>query len=179
MTRKIALGIFLLAIIFFLMPWVSVSCMGEDIIQISGLDMVTGSYDVPNEAEFSDVNAETEPLAMWALIAAAVGLIVSLFAWKIGFVLRVLSGLAGIGLMIALKIKIGNDLGSQISGEMEGVIQVNYLIGYWLTLVAFAAAAVVSTIKNKYTIKIEKTPESVNAGSAPPTEKPPSAGSTT
>jgi hypothetical protein len=65
-TRKIVLGIFLLAIIFFLMPWVSVSCMGEDIIQISGLDMVTGSYDVPSGEEFAGMRSESEPL-VWCI----------------------------------------------------------------------------------------------------------------
>jgi hypothetical protein len=107
-------------------------------------------------------------------VAATVGLIVSLFAWKMGFVLRILSGLAGIVLLIALKIKLGNDLSSGIESDMRGVIQINYLVGYWFTLVAFAAAAVVSAIKNEYSIKIVKTPESTATGSGPPVEKPPS-----
>jgi hypothetical protein len=175
MTRKIALGIFLLALIFFLMPWVSVSCAGEDLIQVSGLDMVTGSYDVPSSDEFPSGSSESEPLAIGAMVAAAVGLIISLFTWKMGFILRILAGIAGIGLMIALKIKIGNDLGSQITSEMKGVIQINYLVGYWLTLVAFAAAAIVSAIKNEYTIKIEKTPETVEPGGGPPADKSPPA----
>jgi len=175
MTRKIALGIFLLAIIFFLMPWVSVSCAGQDIIQVSGLDMVTGSYDVPAGEELGDMPSESEPFAIWALVAAAVGLIVSLFAWKIGYILRILSGLAGIGLLIALKTKISNDFTSQMSDEMMGIVQVKYLIGYWLTLVAFAAAAIVSAIKNEYAIKIVKTQEPSAPTGGPPAEKPPSA----
>jgi hypothetical protein len=173
MTRKIALGIFLLAIIFFLMPWVSVSCAGEDLIQASGFDMVTGTYDVPSNQEFVSTSSESEPLAIWALVAAGVGVVASLFVWKMGLFIRILSGLAGIGLLIALKIKLGNDLGSQIGNEMQGIIQINYLTGYWLTLVAFAAAAIVSAIKSDYTIKIEKTPEAPAPSGEPPAEKPP------
>jgi hypothetical protein len=173
MTRKIALGIFLLAIIFFLLPWVSVSCMGEDIIQVSGFDMVTGSYNVPSEGEFASVNAESEPLAIWALVAAGVGVFVSLFTWKIGFFLRILSGLAGIGLLIALKIKLSNDFGSQLTSEMAGFLQLKYLIGYWLTLVAFAAAVIVSAIRNENGVKKVKTQEAPSEGRQPPIDKPP------
>ena len=177
MTRKIVLGIFLLAIIFFLLPWVNISCAGTHVITISGLDMVTGSYDITDVEKFNDTNAESEPLAIWTLVAAGVGLIASLFVWKIGFVIRILSGLAGIGLLIALKIKLGNDIANQIGNEMEGIIQINYLAGYWLTMTAFAAASIVSAIKKQYTIKIIETPESPTKGSGPPIDKPPSDGS--
>jgi hypothetical protein len=173
MTRKIALGIFLLAIIFFLLPWVSVSCMGEDIIQVSGFDMVSGSYSFPAEDELTGVNAESEPLAIWALVAAGVGVFVSLFTWKIGFFLRILSGLAGIGLLIALKIKLNNDFNSQLTGEMAGFLQFKYLVGYWLTLIAFAVAMIVSSFRHENGVKTVKTSEAPGEGSQPPVEKPP------
>ena len=172
MIRTITLGIFLLAIIFFLLPWMSVSCAGEELIQVSGLDMVTGSYDVPGNEELP-TSGEREPLAIWALGAAAVGLIFSLFTSNFSRVLRVLSGLAGIGLLIGLKIKIGNDIGVEIPAEASGLIQVNYLYGYWLTIAAFAAAAIMSAVKSKFGFKIVKVPEV-----PPPAEKPPADGNT-
>jgi len=169
MVRTITLGIFLLAIIFFLLPWVSISCAGEELVQVSGLDMVTGSYDVPGNEDFAGASGETEPLAIWALGAAGAGLIFSLFTSNFSRVLRVLSGLAGIGLLVWLKIKIGNDVGADLFAEANGFVQVNYLYGYWLTIAAFAAAAIISAIKPKFGLKIVKVPEA-----PPPAEKPPS-----
>ncbi|MFA5308390.1 MAG: hypothetical protein WC370_02755 [Dehalococcoidales bacterium] len=174
MTRKIALGIFLLAIIFFLMPWVNVSCMGTNVASASGLDMVRGVYNVPGE--YTDTPPQSEPLAMWALIAAGVGLLVSLFTGELAFLLRILSGLAGIGLLIALKIKLGNDFNntdSLMGTGTAGMIQLNYLPGYWLTLISFALAAIVSAIKKDFKISITKTPESPPSGAPPPADKPP------
>jgi hypothetical protein len=173
MVRIITLGIFLLAIIFFLLPWMSVSCAGEDLVRVSGMDMVTGSYDVPGNEDFTGTSGETEPLAIWALGVAAVGLIFSLFTSDFSRVLRTLSGLAGIGLLIGLKMKIGNDIGAELPAEASGLVQINYLIGYWLTLAAFAAAAFISAVKPKFGLKIVKVPEV-----PPPAEKPPADGNT-
>jgi len=173
MVRTITLGIFLLAIVFFLLPWVSVSCAGEDLVRVSGMDMVTGSYDVPGNEEFAATNGETEPLAIWVLGVAAVGLIFSLFTSDFSRVLRVLSGLAGIGLLIWLKIKIGNDVSAGLPAEASGLVQVNYLYGYWLTLAAFAGGAIMSAVKSKFGLKIVKVPEAI-----PPPNKPPAAGNT-
>jgi hypothetical protein len=173
MVRIITLGIFLLAIIFFLLPWMSVSCAGEDLVRVSGLDMVTGSYDVPGNEDFAGTSGETEPLTIWALGVAAVGLIFSLFTSNFSRVLRALSGLAGIGLLIGLQLKISNDFGAGLPAEASGLVQVNYLYGYWLTIVAFALAAIMSAVKPKFGLKIVKVPEV-----PPPAEKPPAAGST-
>jgi hypothetical protein len=173
MARKIALGIFLLAIIFFMLPWVSVSCAGQDIVQVSGFDMVSGSYNIPAEDEFVGVDAESEPLAIWALVAAGVGVFVSLITWKIGYFLRIFSGLAGIGLLIALKIKLNNDFSSELTGEMAGFLQLKYLVGYWLTLVAFAAAVIVSAIRSENGVKTVKTSEAPGEVNQPPADKPP------
>jgi hypothetical protein len=175
MTRKIALGIFLLAIILFLMPWVSVSCMGTEIASASGYDMVRGSYNVNSEYVSSAPGSES--YAIWALVAAGIGLIFSFFEGGIAVVVRVLSGLAGIVLMVALKIKLGNDfndMGNQLGNGTGGIIQLNYLAGYWLTLAAFALAAIISAINKEFSIRITNKPESPPASNAPPpADKPP------
>jgi hypothetical protein len=135
------LGIFLLAILFFLLPWMSVSCAGEDIIQVSGLDMVTGSYNVPDESISS--GSESELFAILALISAIIGLVACLIRHKVAFFTRVISGIAGIAFLVLLKLKIDNN----IFDEGQGILQVNYLIGYWLTLLAFVTAIIVSILR--------------------------------
>jgi hypothetical protein len=179
MTRKIALGIFLLAIIFFIMPWVNVSCAGNSLASASGFDMVRGVYNVPGEY-ITDV-PESETMAILALVAAVVGLIFSFFAGGIGVVMRILSGLAGIAFMVALKIKLGNDFTNDMVNQMGygagAMIQLNYLAGYWLTLISFAVATVVSAFNKKISVKITDGPELPKQSSTPPVDQPPPAGS--
>jgi hypothetical protein len=175
MTRKIALGIFLLAIIFFLMPWVNVSCSGSPLATVSGYDMVRGVYNVPGE--YATDAPDSEPFAILALVAAGVGLIFSFFGGGTAVIMRILSGLAGIAFLVALKIKLGNDftrdIGNQMGNSAGMLIQLNYQAGYWLTIVAFAAATVVSAINKKITVKVTDNVTTPTPGNPPPAEKPP------
>lgn len=148
MIRKIIAGVFLLAIIFFLMPWVSVSCMGTSIVSVSGLDIVRGSYNVPSEYA-GQTDTENEPLALYALIVAGAGLVLSLIPWSAAAILRALAGIAGVALLIALKFKLDGDAAGEDLGSMNGVLTLKYEIGYWLTVIAFAAAAILSFIRRK------------------------------
>jgi hypothetical protein len=138
MFRFIVLAIFVLAIVFFLIPWISISCENVEIFNASGMDMVRGSYNVPGDSD--GISTENEPIAMYALIAAGVGVLVCIFRGEIWRILRVLAGLAGVGFLVWLKFH----LDEQMQGSEESMLQLNYLIGYWLTLGALALAAVVS-----------------------------------
>jgi len=104
-------------------------------------------------------------------------LIFSFFGGGVGVIMRILSGLAGIVFMIALKIKLGNDfandMGNQLGNEAAGMIQLNYQAGYWLTLIAFASAAVISAVKKEFKIKITNTSDLPKQSSEPPGERPP------
>lgn len=140
MGRFIVLCLFLAAIIFFLLPWVSVSCQGTEIMSASGFDMVRGSYSIPDSIPSDTTTSESEPIAIYALAAAGVGLIVSIFRGGIWRLLRVLAGLAGVGFMVWLKFHLDD----QLLGETQLILQYNYEIGFWLTLGAMALAAVLS-----------------------------------
>ncbi|MDD5339048.1 MAG: hypothetical protein PHG35_06545 [Dehalococcoidales bacterium] len=140
MGRFIVLALFLAAIIFFLLPWATVSCAGTEVISTSGFDLVRGSYDVPIGT--SGVTAENEPIAIGVLTAAAVGLVISIFRGGIWRLLRALAGLAGVGLMIWLYFKMSDEIASQ----GQGLLDLNLQIGAWLTIAALALAAIVSLI---------------------------------
>jgi hypothetical protein len=163
MVRIIVTIIFLLAIILFLMPWISVSCAGTEIMSASGLDMVRGSYNIPSEFS-DDTNQENEPIVIGVLAAAAVGLIFSFFKGGVMRVLRVISGLAGAGLLVWLKFKFDD----QIRGEEEGILQINYQIGYWLTLGSLAVAAVLSIFDGGNKKQIIDIPAASTQSAPPP-----------
>jgi hypothetical protein len=170
MGRIIVFGIFLLAIIFFLMPWISVSCAVTEIFSASGLDMVRGSYNIPSEFS-GGTSTENEPIAIYALVAAGVGLIVSIFRGGIWRFLRVLAGVAGIAFMVWLKFKLDDNM----RGAEASMLQLNYLLGYWLTLGAFALATVVSLfIKDSPPKYITPTPRPTQVAPPPGGVPPPS-----
>ena len=154
MWRMIVLGLFLLAIIFFLLPWASVSCSGNEILSASGFDLVRGSYNVTGNLPVG-VSLENETIAIYILVAAGLGVVVSIFRGNIWRFLRVLAGLAGIGFMIWLAI----DANDKIQSQGQGLLQLNYLIGSWLTIGAFILAVILSVfLKDGSTKKIKQTP---------------------
>ena len=180
MARLIVLCLFLAAIIFFLLPWISISCQGTEIFSASGFDMVRGSYNVPSDIPSDSTSTENEPIAIYALAAAGVGLIVSIFRGGIWRFLRVLAGLAGVGFMIWLKFH----LDEQLQGGTQIILQFNYEIGYWLTIGAMALAAVLSIfikdgapkqmtpVQTSTPMQVGPPPGGV-APSSPPTPPPP------
>jgi len=167
MGRFIVLALFLAAIIFFLLPWATVSCAGTELISASGFDLVRGSYDVPTGT--SGVTAENEPIAIGVLAAAAVGLVISIFRGGIWRLLRALAGLAGVGLMIWLYFKMSDEIASQ----GQGLLDMNLQIGAWLTIAALALAAIISlAVKDSWGQRLSAASPPAQTG-PPPTGAPP------
>jgi hypothetical protein len=171
MKRKIILGLFVLAIILFLLPWVSLSCAGTTMTSASGLDMITGKHYETSSAfgSPSDNEMDSQPLAIAALAVAVIGIILSLVNWKRAFILRVGLGIAGVVLLIALKLK----LDKEVTQEGQGMLQINYLFGYWMTMICFAAASVVNFFKDNVMIKFQRVPDRVETDKESLDKKPP------
>ena len=144
MSSKICLVLFVLVIILFLLPWFAVSCAGSTVatITVSGLDMVVGK-DLPSVTGTPSSNRlDTEPLVVGVLATAVAGILASLL-WKNASSARIVLGIVGIALLIAFKYKLDN----RVIQEGRGILQVTYLAGYWITIIAFGAAAAVSLLK--------------------------------
>jgi lysylphosphatidylglycerol synthetase-like protein (DUF2156 family) len=172
MKRTVVLALFIVAILCFLLPWISLSCMGTTITTASGVNMVTGKqYDAPDMTTggSSTNSMDTEPLAVAALAVAVVGIVVSLMKFKQAAIVRVLLGIAGVVLLIALKFKFDN----KVNNEGQGVVQVNYLIGYWLTIIVFGLAAAANFLKDNVKFSFQKTPNTESPAIEPVDKKPP------
>jgi hypothetical protein len=172
-NRKISLGLFVAAIVLFLLPWANLSCSGTPVATFTGLDIVTGkNYDAPSSfgATSSD-RADSEPLAVGALAAAVAGAIAAL-VWKKAGIARVVLGVAGVVLLAALKIKLDGD----ISKQGQGMVQISYQVGYWLTIVAFAGAAAASLFKREIALKLGTVPEESKPGTGREGGEPPPEG---
>jgi hypothetical protein len=162
-TRKRSPFMFLVIGLCFFLPFISISCSGQRLGTLSGVQLVTGAeIDIDEQAlteQFGDLNGGTtgfstftsgdpderptednEP-SVWAIIAlagAAIGVIVG-FVTKgrmraIGSLTAALLGLAG---LIGLRLDLEGDL-----GEAKGLVSVDYRIGYWIAALLFAVLAI-------------------------------------
>ena len=145
-------ALFLLVLVFFFLPWMSVSCFGEEVLTASGADVmgITRIDDVPSDVADGDygigdaLGSEAALLFVAALLAIAGGALFFLPERR-GSYIR--AGVAGAGLLCILAFvfltlsSIASEMGVGI-GELEDAgIAVSWKFGLWLSLLGFIAAA--------------------------------------
>jgi hypothetical protein len=159
--KKISLVLFIVVIVVFLLPWITISCAGSNVVAVtfSGLDLVTGKELSPSLGQSTAPTSQQPPssfgglsvtgtrldtnlLVVAALALAIAGVIVSLLR-KDSSGVRIVLGLLGIAVLIFFKYQVDN----QVSRATYRIVQVSYLPGYWLAIAAFGSAAVVSFLK--------------------------------
>lgn len=148
---------FLLVIIFFFLPWMSVSCFGDEVFTASGMDLVgiTEIDDLPPEVGDGDygigdaLTSEAALLYVAALLALA-GAALFFLPDRPGAYIR--AGIAGAGLLSLLAFvfltlsSAASELGVGI-GELGDVgIEISWKFGFWLALLAYAAAIVLQFV---------------------------------
>jgi len=148
--KKLSPATFGIALICFLLPWVRISCQGERVASFSGIQLVTGTA-IEEPQMFGpkkERKVNGEPLAILAFLTAIAGFGIGFLKgkkWRIGSAIA--SGV-GIILLFMLKSKLNND----ILRESENVLQVDYGVGFYLTLIFFFFAILV----NIYSINAEE-----------------------
>jgi hypothetical protein len=139
-------------ILLFFMPFVNLSCSGQTIMSLTGFQLITGAeYSGQNmfgqdmSGSMGNTNTtekreiDSQPLALFALFAAIVGLIVGFIRKKfIALLNMIISGLGAV-FLILLKFNLDSDV--DLSGQ--GVIRLEYQAGYWLAILVFICAAIV------------------------------------
>lgn len=150
-------ALFLLVILCFFLPWMSVSCFDEELLTASGTDImgITQIDDIPSEIADGDygvgdaIGSEAVLLYVAALLAAAGGVLFFL-PGRQGSYVR--AGLAGAGILCLIAFvfltlwSAASELGVGI-GELENAgIGISWKIGFWLALVAYIAAIVIQFV---------------------------------
>lgn len=134
-----------LILVIFLMPFVNVSCTNMVNIPLSGMDLATGKTIEIKEPFGDKVTRERidpEPYATIALGIAVIGLLVGFAGTRFGRLINAVAGAAGATLLLLLKGKIDD----AVMREGGGLISVNYEAGYWIALVLFLLASIVSVL---------------------------------
>jgi hypothetical protein len=160
------------ALLAFLLPWVTVSCAGQQIASISGLRLATGVITVRNP-----MNGALERhagSANWAVLLAALAIALALL---VSFVRAGKAGrLAGLALSVvaaalsvyAVLVDIphqlmagvrqqqnsgdlgsSGDIGSSFTQSIEHAFRVDPAIGFWITILALAAACVLDWLLHR------------------------------
>jgi tetratricopeptide (TPR) repeat protein len=150
-----------LTLLCFFLPFVHVSCQGERVTTLKGINFVIGkklsTADLKLPRGFQDPFASTgmklppelrnpsrgqdkvdpELWAVAAFLAAVGGLAVSFVKDKRGWIGGTIAGSAGVVMLLLLKMKIDNDL----VREGQGLLQAQYALGYYLAVLVFLGAA--------------------------------------
>lgn len=151
--RVISPALFGIIIICFFLPWVNVSCQNYKIASISGIQFVTGtSLEEPQmfKQQFGAQNMSPRPMkqekikpqlyVILSLICVIAGLVFSFVKWKSGMLITSISGAAGFIFILLQKLKLENELVQ----KSQGLIQLEYLLGFYLTLILFLLAVAIN-----------------------------------
>jgi hypothetical protein len=154
MVKRLSPALFGIALICFLLSWVTVSCEGKKLVTLSGINLMTGTtieepkkfraargYTYPHAEElkqyFEEGNkTKREALAILAFLVAIGGLGLSFLKGRKGMLGPAVAGAIGAILLFILSVKLNND----ILKEGEGLLHLYYRVGFYLTLFLFLSA---------------------------------------
>lgn len=135
---KVSPAIFIVATLSFLLPFVTVSCNGQKVTSLTGVELATGTTveepQVFGPAQKKHVGGE--PLALVAGLCAIAGLGLSFLGSRLAIAPAV-SGALGALFLLLLQSKLNSD----VTKEAQGVFRLDYEAGYLLTLLFFIAGA--------------------------------------
>jgi hypothetical protein len=137
--RFLSRGLLIAVLVFFLMPFLTLSCGGAKLVSMSGVNMVVGTT-LTSKDPFTDrvkkQEIKPEPMVALALAAAVVAFGIGFFAGKgkgpLGSM--VASGACALLLLLA-KFKVDADVVKQ----GQGVVTAEWEMGFWLALLASLA----------------------------------------
>ena len=157
MQRKASTGLFILILLFFLLPWLSVSC-GTLQAQYDGVELLLGiSGQEIEELGATEDTLEVGAYAWLVFVLTSAGTLVFFLksdsnARKARFSLALL----GIITLLLLKFRTEDIVMGVLSDDIEnpefaqglaqGLVQVNWEIGYWLAFFGFLVIIIVQFI---------------------------------
>ena len=155
---NVARALKLVALLLFLLPWVTVSCADQTLVSMSGLDLATGTVTVHNPMTGQVTHPPDSGRPDWPVVFGALLIVAALvLSFVLRGALRALAPTAALAAAAALiswsvLIRIPDKARADASAQaVEGMnradignlIRVETATGFWLTLAALIAAIVV------------------------------------
>lgn len=142
MPKRLSPAIFGVVLICFFLPWVNVSCQGQKVVSFTGIQLITGTT-VEEPQMFGpkkERKVNGEPLAILTFLVVITGLGLGFLKNKKGTIISTVVGGIGTIILLLLKSKLDND----VLRETGGMLQLDYGIGFYFTLILFLSAIVVN-----------------------------------
>lgn len=150
-AKKFSWTLFALILICFFLPFFEVSCQGNSIISVNGMQMAFGT-EIQQPTMFGPPQIQKIPgdgLVLLTLLVAAAGLGLSFIKGKLGSLLPAISGAIGFILMLIVKLRIDND----VLKQGGGMLTVEYALGF----IAVCLLFLISAAANGFLYHLEKT----------------------
>ena len=139
--KKLLPALYILIIFSFLLPFFNLSCGGQKVMSLTGIQLVTGTqYDQKEMFGGSkQEKVDAEPLAILALLSAIVGLVIGLIKTKNYNLASIIISAVGVILLLLLMNKLNID----ITEKGRGMVTIDFLFGYWFTLLLFISSGII------------------------------------
>ena len=154
-VKKFSPAAFVIIIFCFFLPFVNITCGGQTMVSLTGIQLITGAEYKPHgmfdqkdmpaepaEQKKDKLNAEQnidfQPMALLALIMAVIALALSFLRNKAMALISMIVSIMGAAFLLLLKANLDSDA----STESQAVIQVEYQFWYWFALILFIIGAV-------------------------------------
>jgi hypothetical protein len=139
MLRKLPPAAYLLALICFLLPFVEVSCNGQKMVSLTGIQLLAGPQIGGGVGMFAQPKQQVKPetSVVIAFVAGIAGLVLSLLRQRRTDIVGAVCGIIGGGSLLALQQSI-------LSGappQALGLIQIQYQPAYYLSVLLFFVGA--------------------------------------
>ncbi|WP_448564171.1 hypothetical protein [Trichothermofontia sp.] len=124
--KKVSASLFALILICFFLPFISISCQDLSILELSGIELVTGTtMSTPSlGSQSQQEKIPPDARAIFALTAAAVGLGTSFSQKRKSSLFAAISAMIGFSSLLWLKASLDDEIAKQGSEFME--IEVAY-----------------------------------------------------
>lgn len=134
-NKKISVSLFIVLLMCFILPFVMISCQGQEIVTLSGFELATGK-------DLSDITGDDEripsnPLIIVTLLAIAASIGYCFKADKVNsLILAVISAASFIMLLI-----FKSNFTQRLMQETSGVLSIQYKFGFWAAVFISAVTA--------------------------------------
>ena len=139
-VRRVPVGMLGLALLCFLLPFVTVSCSGQEVVSFTGVQLVFGTT-VPQAQMIGPPQMQSvdpEPLAVVSFLCCLAAFGLSFIKSRKGEIGT--AALAGASFVALMMLK--STLEDEVAGKAMGALRVEYETGFWLvTLLVLGAGA--------------------------------------
>ncbi|MGB9845751.1 MAG: zinc ribbon domain-containing protein [Methanothermobacter tenebrarum] len=154
--KNVSFGLIGICILLFLLPWISMSCQGTKVATLSGFDLAVGK-EIGDKGDLGGHQNEKIRDTRVGIVLAVTILVFILFFvikdFKKRKVLAIILGIFGFVFLLLFKFSLDN----QVAKEAQGMIQVSYLVGYWLALFTYPLIALFNFLIKGEQAKISLT----------------------